>query len=590
MKTTKLIALLIALLMVFSIAAACQPANEGGDPATPATAAPATTDSGEAAPVETDPRPEWASYDSLITEIKTTTDFAKRVELMHQAEDKLMDTGAVMPIYYYNDSYMMKADMTGFYGNLFGTKFFQGVTVGGNTTLKLQIASEPDRLDPALNSSVDGACLAANSFGGLYTYGPEGLPAPNFATGFEVSADGLTYVFTLRDGLVWSDGSPLTAADFEYSWKRAANPQTGADYSYMFAGIAGYGDADPNALQVTADGNKLTVVLSAPCAYMLDLMAFPTFFAVKQSQVEAAAGYLNADGTIADAGAWALEAGFISSGPFVLESWTHNESMVYVKNPNFWDAANVKCERLEFMLSADDVAIYAAYRAGDLSYIDTVPNDEIQTLLQTNDPEFYVVPQLGTYYVEFNVKSPLFTGKTPEEASAMRRAFSLLIDREYICEVVGQTGQIPATSFIPTGMLNGNGGVFKDATGWTYANGEDGYVGTIPEVEQAIALLESAGYTFEDGKLSAATPLSFEYLINESTGHVAIAECIQQDLAAVGINMTIRTLDWDTLLAERKAGNFDISRAGWIADFNDPINMLEMWITESGNNDCQFGR
>jgi peptide/nickel transport system substrate-binding protein/oligopeptide transport system substrate-binding protein len=611
MKTTKLISLLIALMMVFSVVAACQPSGTD-TPATtdaPATTAPEATP-GEEQPAVTDPRPDWTGFEALIAEIKTTTDFAKRVELMHQAEDILMETGAVMPIYYYNDSYMMKSTVQGFYSNLFGTKFFQYATNGDATSLRLQLASEPDRLDPALNSTVDGACLAANSFGGLYTYDAAGLPAPNFATGYEVSADGLTYVFTLRDGLKWSDGSDLTAADFEYSWKRAANPYTGADYAYMFGGIAGYNEigvyedkvqadgttkaelvsADPDKLQVKAEGNKLTVTLSAPCAYMLDLMAFPTFFPVKQSQVEAAAGYLAEDGTIADAGAWALEAGFVSSGPYMLESWTHNESMTYVKNPYYWDAANVKLEKLEFMLSADDVAIYAAYRAGDLDFIDGVPTDEVQTLLQSKDPEFYTVPQLGTYFVEFNVKSPLFEGKTPEQASAMRRAFSLLIDREYIAEVVGQTGQIPATSFIPQGMLNGNGGVFKDAAGWSYPNGSDGYVGTTPEVEQAIALLESAGFTFEDGKLSAATPLNFEYLINENTGHVAIAECIQQDLAAVGINMTIKTLDWDTLVAERKAGNFDISRGGWVADFNDPINMLEMWITDSGNNECQFGR
>ena len=452
-----------------------------------------------------------------------------------------------------------------------------------NTTLRLQLASEPDRLDPALNSSVDGACLASASFGGLYTYDAEGIPTPNFAEGYTISADGLTYTFTLKEGLKWSDGSDLTAADFEYSWKRAANPFTGADYAYMFSGIAGYGDADPEALQVKAEGNTLTVTLVAPCAYMLDLMAFPTFFAVKQDQVEAAAGFKDDAGNIVDAGAWALEAGFVSSGPFMLESWSHNESMVYVKNPYFWDAENVKLEKLEFMLSADDVAIYAAYRAGDLDFIDTVPTDEIQTLLSTADPEFYTVSELGTYYVCFNVKSPLYEGKTAEQAAAMRRAFSALIDREYIVETVGQTGQVPATSFIPVGMLDGNGGVFHETN-------ETAYGKTTPDVEAAIALLESAGYVFENGMLSASTPISFEYLINESTGHVAIAECIQQDLAAIGINMTIKTVDWDTLLAERKAGNFDVSRNGWIADFNDPINMLEMWITDSGNNDAQLGR
>ena len=200
----KLFALLMAALMVMSSVAAL--ADAGSEPA-------------------------WADYDALIAEIKATTDFAKRAELMHQAEDILMDTGAVLPIYYYNDVYMAKEGLTGYYSNAYATKFFMYADYGDNTTLRLQLASEPDKLDPALNSSVDGACLAANSFGGLYTYDANGELAPNFATGYTVSEDGLTYVFTIRDGLKWSDGSDLTAKDFEYSWKRAAADETAADYS-----------------------------------------------------------------------------------------------------------------------------------------------------------------------------------------------------------------------------------------------------------------------------------------------------------------------------------------------------------------------
>ena len=160
----------------------------------------------------------------------------------------LMDTGAIVPIYYYNDVYMAKEGLTGYYSNAYATKFFMYADFGENTTLRLQLASEPDKLDPALNSSVDGACLAANSFGGLYTYDANGELTPNFATGYEVSEDGLTYTFAIRDGLKWSDGTPLTAKDFEYSWKRAAAPATAADYSYMFDGIAGY----PDDLQAVA--------------------------------------------------------------------------------------------------------------------------------------------------------------------------------------------------------------------------------------------------------------------------------------------------------------------------------------------------
>ena len=524
--------------------------------------------------------PDWTKYNEMIATIKATTDFAERAKLMHEAEDMLMDTGAIVPIYYYNDVYMAREGLTGFYSNPYGTKFFMYADFGGSTTLRLQLASEPDKLDPALNSSVDGACLAANRFGGLYSYDENGNCVPNFATGYTVSEDGLTYVFDIREGLKWSDGSDLTAKDFEYSWKRAAADETAADYSYMFNGIAGY----PDNLQVSAseDGKTFTVVLTAPCAYMLDLAAFPTFFPVQQACVEASA-------TADNPGAWALEAGFVSSGAYVLESWEHNVSMVYVKNPYYWDAENVKIERLEFMLSDDDTAIYAAYQNGDLDFIDGVPTDQIASLL--DNPEFHIVDELGTYYVIFNVKSPMFDGMTVEQAANFRKALGLLIDRQYIIDTVGQTGQKIATSFLPAGMADGNGGIFKDASAWAYPNGEDGYFPVEPDVDQAIELLKSAGFEFgADGMLSASTPISFEYLTNTSSGHIAIAECLQQDFAQIGINMTIKSIDWAVFLNERKEGNFGIARNGWIADFNDPINMLEMWTTDSGNNDAQFGR
>ena len=460
-------------------------------------------------------------------------------------------------------------------------------TNGDSTTLRLNLASEPDKLDPALNSAVDGACLAVNSFGGLYTYDSAMNLAPNFATDYNISEDGLTYTFTMREGLKWSDGTDLTAKDFEYSWKRAAATETAADYSYMLNGIAGY----PDALNVAAseDGKTFTVVMAAPCAYFLDLAAFPTFYAVKQSSVEGAEGFKDANGAIINPGAWATEAGFVSSGAYTLQIWEHEKSMTYVKNPYYWDAANVKLEKLEFMLSADDTVIYAAYQANDLDFIDTVPRDEIAALL--TNPEFKIVDQLGTYYVIFNVKSTLFAGKTVEEAATMRKAICMLIDRQYIIDTIAQTGQKIATSFIPAGMLDGHGGVFKtNDMDYTYPVG-DGYFAEDPDVTGAIEMLKSIGYEFDaNGMLSANTPISMEYIHNTSSTHAAIAEALQQDLAAIGINMTIKTSDWAVFLDERKAGNYDFARNGWIADFNDPINMLEMWTTDSGNNDAQFGR
>ena len=531
-----------------------------------------------------DPVKGWAKYDALIAAIKAETDTAKRTEMMHEAEDILMSNWCVIPIYYYNDLYMQKSYVSGVYSNPFATKFFQYATLSnGSKTLRINLASEPDYLDPALNSSVDGACLASASFAGLYTYNAAGVTAPALAEGYTVSADGLTYTVTLKKGLKWSDGSALTASDFVYSWKRAVDPLTAADYEYMFSGFDGYAEGNLNV--VALDDNTLQFKLIAPCAYIEDLMAFPTFFPVKQSAVESYADWKTSPG------GWCQEAGFVSNGPFVCTGWNHDVSMTYEKNPYYWDADNVKLEKLEFMLSADDNAIFAAYNAGDLDLIDSVPTDEVAQLIASKNPEFHVVDELGTYYVAFNAKSSLFEGKTPAQAACMREAFSILIDRDYICENIGQTGQVAANAFIPLGMADGNGGIFKSSA-------QDGYYDAYAinndnkaTVAHAVALLKAAGYKFDaNNKLSAETPISVTYLTNQSSGHIAIAESIQQDLATVGINLSIQVQDWNVFLEERKNGNFDFAREGWIADFNDPINMLEMWTTTSGNNDCQFGR
>ena len=591
------IALLLALVMLLSLAACAGKSNSDSTTPSTSTETNGTTESTDTADTSSDEVPDaaslvsdafidpindWDQYNTMIDEIKAETDFAKRTELMHEAEDVLMSNYCIIPLYYYNDIYMLKDYVEGMYANLFGTKFFQNVHMtNGSTTLRLNLASEPDFLDPALNSSVDGACLAAASFSGLYTYNAEGHTEPACATGYTVSEDGLHFVVTLREGLKWSDGSDLTAADFEYSWKRAASEATAADYGYMFAGFEGY----PNDLAVTAtDDTTLEFTLTAPCAYMEDLMAFPTFYPVKQSAVEAA------DGWETSPGAWCQNAGFVSNGPFVCTEWNHDTSMTYEKNPYWYGADDVELEKMEFMLSADDTAIYAAYNSGDVDMIDTVPNDEIQSLL--SNPEFHIVDNLGTYYAAFNANSAIFEGKTPEQAACMRKAMNILIDREYICENVGQTGQIAANAFIPYGMADGNGGVFKTEVseqGYFDPYGiNNDYEGTL---EEARTLLKAAGYKFDDnGMLSSETPISIEYLTNDGTNHIAVAEAMQQDFAALGIEVTIQSQDWNVFLQERKNGNYDFCREGWLADFNDPINMLEMWITTSGNNDCQFGR
>lgn len=576
----KLISLLLAVSMVAACVAGC-----GGEKK-PAPSTDNQTDADVDAEVPEKSAPEWADYDARIAAIRTETDLVKREALMHEAEDELMATWAVVPLYYYNDVYLQKTDVEGIYANLFGFKYF-GFAKAPNNELSINLASEPDKLDPALNSTVDGACLAIMAFSGLYAYDADGKLAPELAESYEMSEDGLTYTFKLRDGLKWSDGEKLDAEDFVYSWNRLANPNTGADYSYLAAAIATNEDG---TLQVEAseDGKTFTVHLPAPCAYFLDLCAFPAFYPVPQQAVEAA------EGAAENPGAWALEAGFVTSGPMKLTEWKHNESMKYEKNDNYWAADKVSLKSINCMLSSDATAVYGAFENGSIQFADQIATDMMDTLKTT--PEFHKIDNLGTYYCGFNVNSEIFKGLTVQQAADMRKAFSLLIDRQYIIDTIAQAEQEPANTFIPTGMADGNGGVFRqNDEAYTYpVEDEVGYYSvelTEESVEEARKLLEGCGYKFdESGMLSAETPINMTYLTNDSEGNVKIGEAIQQDLAAIGVNLTVETREWSVFLNERKEGKFDFCREGWLADYNDPINMLEMWETNSGNNDMQFGR
>ena len=591
----KLIALLLVLTMCVGLAACGNTSTTtSADPSSESSAADESSTDESSATVDEDaidPVNGWAEYDALIDEIRTCTDTAKRAELMHQAEDMLMETGALMPLFFNADIYLQKDYLTNVYATPFGYKYFMFAKLeNGSDTLRAYLASEPDKLDPALNSTVDGAILAINAFAGLMTYDAEGKQVNDLAENIEMTEDGLTYTVTLKDDLKWSNGDPLNANDFVYSWNRAANPLTASDYGYMFAPIKGYAEmtemdeegnfVNPDTkLDVTAseDGKTLTINLEYPCAYFYDLLAFPTYFPVHQASVEAA----DPDGT--NPGAWALEAGFVSNGAYTLTKWEHNSSMTYEKNPNYHRADEVTIEKQEFMLSSDENATFAAYNAGNLDFSDGIPTAEIAGVKESS--EFYVVDTLGVTYVSFNVTSDLFDGMTAAEANTFRRALALLVDRDYIVTSITQTGQVPADSFIPYGCLDGNGEEFKN-TSYYSADPADFEA----NVEEGIAMLESIGYKFDGGVLSAETPINFEYIVNTPGQNVDIAEALQQDFAAVGINMTIKEQEWNVFLNERKAGNFDVCRNGWIMDYSDPFNMLEMWTTDSGNNDCQLGR
>lgn len=513
---------------------------------------------------------DWDEYSALIDEIMSTADFARREALMHEAEDMLMETGIILPVYHYNDTYMQKDYISGIYSNPLGVRFFMfSKTPEG--TLRPDISGEPDELDPALCKDIQDATIAINSFAGLYSYDANGRVIPDLAADEQVSEDGLTYTVTLLPDLKWSDGTKLDADDFIYAWNRAANEETAAAYAYMFD-VIDRNDDGTLRVEASDEGQIITIRLTSPCAYFNELLAFPVYFPVKQSEVEKTSDWET------DPGEWAREAGFISNGAYTLTTWIHGESMTYTKNPYYHRADEVETTSLQYMLCKDDAAACRLYSAGYLDFMEAVPDDIIADML--DDQELHMEDIPGTCYVIFNWNGPLFAGKSAEQASAMRRALALLVDREYICNYVTGAGQKPANTYIPPCMSDGNGGIFKaNDDAYTYPDeGNTGYFDphwSADSVEKAIALLEYAGFKFENGMLSAENPISFEYLVDDDPVHIAVAEALRQDFTEIGIDMTINIAGQDEFIREKEAGNYDAAYGELVADLNDPICMLE---------------
>ena len=468
-----------------------------------------------------------------------------------------------------------------------------GTTDKGPQSINVCLASEPDTLDPALNSAVDGATMLAHLFAGLAKWSQDANGnlvivadlAKELVEGV-ANADGtITYTYTLRDGLKWSNGDDLTAADFEKAWKRAASAELGADYSYMFEVVKGYGTENADDLAVKAEGNTLTVTLSTPVAYWNELLAFPTYYPVHSSA-------LNNE-------SWATNpATYVCNGPYTMKSWEHDSLIVLEKNANFWDADKVTMDTINCYLSDDANNMLTNFKNGDWLVIDDVPVNEIKNLKTDANykDEFKVAGQIGTYYVCWNVNENILpagstlTGVEAEKAQAeIRKAMGLLFDRNHIVNNVAQGGQVPASSFVAMGMTDTQGEFYKNA------GSSDEYYGYYNTAEEAFAGNVAAAvetlknyYTFADGKFTNIPTL--EYLYNEGDGHKAIGEYLQSALALQGVTMTLTTQEWNTFLNTRKQGDYSIARNGWLADYNDPICFLDMWTSTSGNNDVQFGK
>ena len=350
--------------------------------------------------------------------------------------------------------------------------------------------------------------------------------------------------------------------------------------------------ANPDAkLNVTADGNKLTVVLNNSVPYWEELLAFPTYMPVKQSVVEA-----NPDG-------WATDpATYVCNGAYTMTEWTHKSKVVYTKNENYYNSDKITVNSISFYLSDDANNMLANFKKDDWLFIDDVPTEEIQTLKKDYPNEYFVTGQLGTYYVIFNINKDLLpsdntlTGNDKQAAEAeVRQALSLFIDRNYIVNDIGQAGQVPAASFVAMGLTDSDGKTeFIANAGDKAANGYIGYYDVSDtsfesNCAKAVETLKKY-YTYDEATKKFTNFPSMQYLYNTNSGHQAIGEYLQQAFAVYGINMTLQNQEWNTFLETRKTGDYTIARNGWLADYNDPISFLDMWITASGNNDAQFGK
>lgn len=438
-------------------------------------------------------------------------------------------------------------------------------TTAEGKILSVQVGPDPETIDPALNSAVDGGNMLLHSFECLLAVDQDGKLIPGQAESWETSEDGLTWTFHLRDGLKWSDGSDLTAKDFEYSWKRVCDPMVAAPYAETVLGmVEGFSSAiagNLDDLQVVATDDKtLTVTLSAPCSYFGSLAAFATLSPVQQATVEA-----NGD-------AWATSAEtYITNGPFYISEWVPGSHILMSKNPNYWNADAIKLAGIKWNLIEDANASYSAYQTGEVLMIKDVPTEEIPSL--TGSSDFYVDPIIGTYYLSLNTQREPFTD------AKVRKALSLAIDRVYVANTLMQGTYSPAYNFMGPGWIDTDGSQFMDN-----ANGGQTYISTDYEanLEEAKQLLADAGYPDGEG-LPAIT-----YSTNDAGYHKVVAEYLQQAWAEIGVELNVDVVEWASFTPMRRNGDYDASRNGWVGDYSDPSNMLDLLYSSNGNNDGKF--
>ena len=451
--------------------------------------------------------------------------------------------------------------------------------------LDLCIASEPETIDPNKGSSVDSAIYANHQFENLMKYAltdEQSNPddptvrnvdvVPGQAASYTVSEDQTVYTFTLRDDIFWSDGEPVKAADFVYSWRRLVNPDTAADYGYFLDNIVlnaaaiQAGEKDPSELGVKAiDDKTLEVTLESPCAYFLSMCAFPTLMPLREDVVEGHDDWTNPDKIVVN-------------GAYKVTEWVHNSYIKMEKNDKYYDYANLGPDALVWHLSDSETAILASYQSGEHEFIDSFPTSMIESLKASGD--CFTNPYVGTYYLYLNC-SKITDWR-------VRAAMVLAIDRENIVENVTKGGQVPATGLVASGILDSELKDFAYGSselgaiyGWLADQYPDADLETYSgRCELAQQLYQAA---VDEGAWDPATTVVYNF--NTSDTHKAIAEACGYDWKTVlGMDITLANQEWATYTNGLGEHEFGVARLGWIADYNDAMTYLELMVTGASYN------
>jgi oligopeptide transport system substrate-binding protein len=427
--------------------------------------------------------------------------------------------------------------------------------------LRYSTGTEPETLDPRKSTGSPEAIAEAQIFEGLTVLNDKDAPVAGVAEKWEVSPDGLTYTFSLRANAKWSNGDPVTAHDFEYSWKSTLDPALGAKYAYQLFYLKngesynkGLAAADTVGVKAV-DDRTLKVTLEKPTPYFLSLTAFHTYYPVHRK-------------TVAASDKWAADPKtLIGNGPFKVTAWVHNSKLEFAKNEHYWDAAKVKMNKMEFILTDSATTELAMFDNNQIDLGGNVPPSEIPRLLK--EGKLKIAPLLATYFYCFNVTKP------PFDNVKVRKAFTLAIDRAAIVKNVTKAGQLPAMAWVPPGLADAApGSDFRKIGGDYFADND---------VATAQRLLAEAGYPGGRG----LPPVTLIY--NTSEGHKAIAEAVQEMWRKnLGVNVSLANQEWKVFINSRTKGDYQVARHGWTGDYLDPMTFIDMFVPDSGNNDAQY--